>query len=142
MQLLYRILADVVVVAHFAYVLFVMLGLLAILAGRLLHWEWTRGIRFRILHGAAILIVVAEAWCGITCPLTTWENALRRLGGQSTYEGDFIAEFAHNVLFVSASPAVLTACYTAFGLLVAASFWLAPPRWRKGTPPASPHDVS
>lgn len=129
MELLYRILADVVVVLHAAYVLFVIVGLLAVLLGRLRSWQWTRGFWFRIVHLAMMLVVVAETWLGITCPLTTWETALRRRAGQAGYEGDFIARFVHDLLFYDAPDWVFTASYTAFGLLVVASFVLAPPRW-------------
>lgn len=129
MELLYQILADVVVLAHFAYVLFVILGLAAVLIGWLRGWAWTRRFWFRVIHLAMILIVVFEAWFGITCPLTTWEQELRKRAGQTTYDGAFIAQLVHDLLFVEAEPWVLSLCYTAFGLAVLASFLLAPPRW-------------
>jgi hypothetical protein len=128
MELLYQILADVVVVTHFAYVLFVILGLLAVLIGWLRGWQWTRRFWFRMIHLAMILIVVVEAWFGITCPLTTWERELRKLAGQATYEGAFVAQFVHDLLFFDAPPWVFTLCYTLFGLAVLSSFILAPPR--------------
>ncbi|MFO1093677.1 MAG: DUF2784 domain-containing protein [Planctomycetaceae bacterium] len=136
MQLVYQILADVVVAAHFAYVMFVILGLLAVLIGRIFQWEWTRRFWFRVIHLAMILIVVVESWFGVVCPLTTWENSLRKLAGQTTYNGAFIAQWIHDVLFVEASPAVLTTCYTVFGLAVLASFIVSPPRWPKRAQPA------
>lgn len=129
MELFYQILADVVVVAHFAYVLFVILGLLAVLVGWLRSWQWTRRFWFRLIHLAMILIVVVESWFGITCPLTTWENQLRRLAGQTTYRGAFVADFVHDMLFFDAEPWVFTMCYTVFGLAVVLSFVLAPPHW-------------
>jgi hypothetical protein len=75
-----------------------------------------------------ILIVVLEAWLGITCPFTTWEKELRRLAGQTTYQGDFLANFVHETLFFDAPAWVFTVCYTSFGLLILATFLLAPPR--------------
>lgn len=124
----YRILADITVIVHVAYVLFVVLGVVAILLGWLRNWQWVRNPWFRYLHLTMIVVVVAEAWCGITCPLTTWEQNLRRLAGQQAYRGDFIANFLHEVLFFDAPDWVFTLCYTAFGLLIAATFILAPPR--------------
>jgi hypothetical protein len=129
MQVLYGILADAVVVAHFAYVLFVILGLLAVLIGRLLGWNWTRRFWFRVIHLSMIAIVVAEAWLGITCPLTTWENSLRKLAGKATYEGDFVGRWAHELVFLDISQEKLTPFYTVFGLLVLLSFLVSPPRW-------------
>ena len=69
----YRLAADAVVLVHFSYVAFVVVGLAAILLGLVCRWGWVRNFWFRSLHLLAILIVAAEAVCGITCPLTTWE---------------------------------------------------------------------
>ena len=55
---LYRLLADFVVIVHFAYVLSVILGLGAILLGRVFGWQWVRNVWFRGVHLAMILIVV------------------------------------------------------------------------------------
>lgn len=102
MELVYRLAADLVVAFHATYVLFVVVGFLLILIGILLKWSWIRNLWFRLAHLAAILIVVAEAWLGITCPLTTWEKALRAEAGQSTYRGDFVANLIHELLFFDA----------------------------------------
>lgn len=126
-----RILADLVVVIHFGYVLFVLIGLLLTLLGWLMNWGWVRNLWFRTIHLASIVVVVLEAWFGITCPLTTWENQLRSAAGQATYEGDFIASWVHEMLFFEAEPWVFTVCYTLFGGLVLATLLLVPPRWRK-----------
>jgi hypothetical protein len=128
MQLAYRLLADLVVAVHFAYVVFVIFGLLLILAGAVLRWRWTRNFWFRLLHLTMIGVVVAEAWCGIVCPLTTWENQLRALAGQATYRGGFVANLLHDLLFFQAEPWVFTLCYTLFGLSVLAALLLSPPR--------------
>jgi len=133
MALFYRLLADVVVVVHASYVSFVILGQVAILIGILLRWGWIRNWPFRMAHLAAILLVVTEAWCGITCPLTTWEQSLRELAGEPSYEGDFIANCVHQFLFYHAPPWVFTICYSVFGGLVLLTFLLAPPR-RKPKP--------
>jgi polyferredoxin len=131
MELLYRILADVVVTIHVAYVAFVLGGLVLTLAGAALHWRWVRNIWFRLVHLAMIGIVVAEAWCGVVCPLTTWENDLRELAGQATYRGGFIANVLHDSLFFDADPWLFTLGYSLFGLMVLATFFLAPPRLLK-----------
>jgi polyferredoxin len=89
MRLLYRLLADLVVTVHFVYVAFVIVGLMLIIAGTALRWRWVRNFWFRVLHLAMIGIVVAEAWCGVVCPLTSWENKLRQLAGQAAYSGGF-----------------------------------------------------
>lgn len=128
---LYRFAADAIVVLHVAYVLFVMLGLLATLIGRLLRWQWVHNAWFRIPHLTAIAIVVVEAWCGIVCPLTTIEADLREKAGDAHYQGDFIGHWAHECLFIDAAHWVFTVAYSLFGLVVLASVWLVPIRFRK-----------
>lgn len=125
----YCILADVIVVLHFAFVAFVAGGMIAILAGIALRKAWARNFWFRVGHLAAIAVVVAESLCGVLCPLTEWEDRLREAGGGTAEPGSFIGRWIHAVLFVDVAPATLTWCYTLFGLAVLAAFVLAPPRW-------------
>ena len=128
MQLLYRILADVVVTVHFAYVGFVILALVCTLVGAALGWRWVRNFWFRVAHLTMIGIVVVEAWLGIVCPLTTWEKSLRQRAGQAAYQGDFLANLLHDAMFFDAPPWVFTVGYTLFGLAVLATFLWAPPQ--------------
>ena len=131
MEFVYRLAADLVVTVHAAYVLFVVAGFLLILLGIVLRWSWIRNLWFRLAHLAAILVVVAEAWLGIACPLTTWEKALRAKAGQSTYRGDFVANLIHELLFYDAPQWVFILGYSLFGLLVLLTFFLAPPGRRR-----------
>ncbi len=133
MQTLYRIAADVMVVAHFGYFTFVVMGFLLVLIGIVRRWQWIRNFWFRSLHLLAILIVAAEAVCGIKCPLTTWENDLRQLAGETIYQGSFVAKWAHAILFFDAEPWVFNVAHTLFGLIVLLTFVLAPPRWKRQT---------
>lgn len=115
--------ADAVLVVHALFVAFVVIGQVLILAGLLRHWDWVRGLRFRVAHLAAIVIVVAQAWIGVLCPLTLLENALRRRAGELPYAESFIGYWLHRVIFYEAEPWVFTVVYTAFGGLVALT-WL------------------
>lgn len=130
-MVVYRLLADLIVVIHFSYVLFVILGLVLTLAGGWLGWNWVRNRWFRWIHLGMISVVVLEAWCGITCPLTTWENALREKAGDQTYQGDFIAAWVHEAVFFETEPWVMTLVHTSFGAAVVASLLLVPPARRK-----------
>ena len=120
-------LADVVVVLHGAYVAFVLIGLLAVVAGYVLCWNWIRNVWFRGTHLAMILVVVVEAFAGITCPLTTLENYLRFQAGMTVREGTFVGQIVHDWLFYDVQPWVLTAAYSLFALLVLATWIFAPP---------------
>ena len=125
----YRIAANVIAVVHFAFVVFVVLGLLLILLGAVRRWNWVRNFWFRLAHLLAILFVVGQVWCGVSCPLTVWEKQLRVLAKQPSYEGDFIATWVHRLMFFSAPTWVFTLAYTLFGLAVLATFLFARPNW-------------
>ncbi len=129
MKLLCQIAADVIVVVHFAFVAFVVSGLILILFGAVRRWNWVRNFWFRLAHLLAIVFVVGESWLNVVCPLTTWEKRLRELTGQTSYEGDFIARWVHDVLFYDFSPRTFTIAYTLFGLAVLATFLFARPNW-------------
>ncbi len=122
------LLADFILVVHFAFVLFVVASLPLIWIGALAGWRWIRNFPFRMAHLAAILFVSAEAAAGIWCPLTLWEDALR---GTAQDQG-FVARWIHSVMFYNLPEWVFTAAYVAFALAVAATLWLLPPdRFRK-----------
>jgi hypothetical protein len=124
-------LADGVLAAHVAIVLFVVLGLLLIVGGNLLGWRWVNAPWFRVLHLATIAIVVCEAALGWVCPLTTLEMWLRARAQATPYAGSFIAHWLQALLFWTAPPWVFTAAYSVFGLAVAAAWWRFPPAFRK-----------
>ncbi len=131
----YRIAADLVLVLHTGFIAFVLFGLIVVLVGMAKHWQWVRNFWFRVGHLAAIAYVVVQALFGLVCPLTTLENSLRVRGGQQAYaEGGFIQFWLHKLIFFDAEPWVFTVCYTAFGLLVVATMWWAPPQrpqWKR-----------
>ena len=87
--MLYRLLADLVVVLHFAFVLFVVFGGLFAL-------RWPRAAWIHLpaaLWGAGIEFIQ-----GI-CPLTPLENRLRRLGGEAGYSGGFVERYVMAALY-------------------------------------------
>jgi hypothetical protein len=120
------LLADLILVVHFAFVLFVVLGLPLVWIGAAAGWRWIRNFRYRIAHLAAILFVSIEAAAGIWCPLTLWEDALRG----TTPDKSFVARWIHALLFYDLPPWVFTAAYISFAALVALTWWRIPPRRR------------
>ncbi len=125
---LYSLLADLVLITHVSFVLFVVIGLLVILTGGALGWKFVRNQWFRALHLASIGLVVVQAWLGIICPLTKLEMYLREQAGDATYEGTFIAHWLHKLLYYHAPPWVFIVGYTLFGFAVALSWWKVRPR--------------
>ena len=131
-QKLYLVLADAILVIHFAFVSFVLVGLLLVWVGKLCGWNFVRNIWFRVAHLCAIGVVAAESLAGFICPLTTWENRLRFMaGGEEQYQGSFIQHWLHQVMFFELSENVFTVIYIIFFAAVALSFWFVPPRRRR-----------
>lgn len=127
---MWALLADAVLVLHFAIVLFVIGGLVATIAGNLLGWRWVNGYVFRLAHLAAIAVVVLQAWLGQWCFLTVLESWLRRQAGQATYGESFIEHWVSRVMFFEAPTWVFALAYTAFAALVVVAWWKWPPRRR------------
>ena len=125
----YSVLANVVLVLHFAYVLFVVFGLIAIVVGLILRRKWARNFWLRITHLAMIGIVVIQSWLGTMCPLTILENELRARANQGHYPNDFIGYWLHRMMFFSFPAWVFALVYSVFGALVLATFVFGPPRW-------------
>lgn len=127
----YQLLANGVLLLHVAIVVFVVGGLVLIILGNLRVWRWVNALWFRLAHLAAITVVVAEAWMGAVCPLTTFEMSLRAKAGASTYAASFIEHWLQRILYYEAPSWVFTVVYTLFGLVVAATWWYFPPRRRQ-----------
>jgi len=91
---IYRLIADVVVVVHLGFVVFVVLGGLLVIRWRRLAW----------LHLPAVVWGIFIELAGWICPLTPIENRLRRAAGGGGYEGGFVEHYVVPVLY----PDVLT----------------------------------
>ena len=85
----YRLLADLVVVFHFATVLFVVAGGVLVVWRRRLAW----------VHLPVVAWVVFAECFHHLCPLTYLENWLRAQGSGGTYQGDFVAHYIMPVLY-------------------------------------------
>jgi len=89
-----RVLADAVFLVHMAFILFVV-------GGALLAFRWPR---VAWVHVPAALWAAWVELSGTVCPLTPWENAMRRAGGGSGFSGGFIEHYLVPVVY----PAALT----------------------------------
>jgi Protein of Unknown function (DUF2784) len=118
------LLADVVLVVHFAFVLFVVGGFALIPAGAALGWRWVRNRAFRYSHLAAIVFVAAEALAGMVCPLTLWEHVLRRTSPDGP---SFVAQWVSRLLYYDLPEWVFATAYVVFASAVAVTLWLIPP---------------
>src|SRR3954470_10716834 len=87
-------LADLVVVFHFAFVLFVVLGGLLVL-----RWRWLAYVHLPVALYEALIELI-----GWVCPLTPLEKRLRESAGLQSYQGGFVEHYFLPVLY----PAGLT----------------------------------
>jgi hypothetical protein len=90
----FGLLADLVLILHFAFIAFAVLGALAWLRWRYAPW----------VHLPAVAWGVGIELSGGICPLTPLENALRRAAGDPGYAGGFIERYLGALIY----PAGLT----------------------------------
>jgi hypothetical protein len=123
MQIVYRIAADLTVCLHLSYVLFIVLGQVGVMAGAVRGWKWVRNTKFRLLHLIGILIVVAESWLGITCPLTTLEHGP---GAQATLVAAFDRGNLIRTHSITSTPAARQSAGAPGKNLPLFIFWITP----------------
>lgn len=121
-------LADAILVLHVGVVAFVVGGELAILVGGRRGWRWVRNTALRVIHLVLIVFIALQAWLGALCPLTIWEQALRRRAGQTVYTESFIEHWLSQLIFFELPWWVFVAAYTAFAALVLLTWRWVPPR--------------
>ncbi len=85
----YRAAADAILVAHLAFVLFVVFGAFLVLRWPRLAW----------LHIPAVVWAAFIEFSGTICPLTPLEVALRQRAGQAGYGGGFVDHYVVSLLY-------------------------------------------
>lgn len=84
-----RLLAEVVMVLHFAVLAF-------LLVGGFLAWRWRWVIYPHVAMGAWAVLSLSTP---ITCPITVWENYFRGLAGMPVLETGFIDHYIDGVWY-------------------------------------------
>jgi len=105
----FRALADAVVVVHFAFVVFVAVG-------GLIAWRWPWVL---VLHVPTVVWAVGIVTVGYDCPLTSLERYFRRLGGEQVPRQGFIDRYVEGVIF----PGRLTPLFRAIAALLIVVGW-------------------
>ena len=90
--MLFRLGADLVLMLHLSFVLFVLLGGFLLIRWPRLVW----------LHLPAVAWGAFVEFSGLICPLTPLENWLRTQAGEATYRGDFIVRYLSAILYPEA----------------------------------------
>jgi len=89
---MYPLLADLVLIVHLAFVVFVLCGGLLVL-----RWRWVAW-----LHLPAVAWGAFVEFSGWICPLTPLENWLRAQAGEADYDGDFVLRYLLPMLYPEA----------------------------------------
>jgi len=87
--MIYRILADLIVLVHLGFILFVVLGGFFVLRWRKLAW----------VHIPLAIWGAVVEFANLICPLTPLENHLRELGGGSGYQIDFVEQYIVPIVY-------------------------------------------
>ncbi len=117
-----RLAADAVLLLHAAFIVFALLGGLLALAWR--HAPW--------LHLPAVAWAVWIEISGGLCPLTLWEDRLRRAAGQAGYDGSFVERWLLPVIYPGGLTPTVQWLLAAGVLLVnAVVYTLVWRRWRQ-----------
>jgi hypothetical protein len=111
-RMLFRILADIVVVLHLFWILFLIAGA-----------YWGRNRRgVMVVHGAGLLFAIVSQVLGWYCPLTHLEAWLmNKQHAAPAYPGSFIAHYAQKLVYIDVPP---SAIFAATLILVAVNGWL------------------
>lgn len=114
--MIYRVLADLVLVAHGLFVAFVVFGgLLALWKPRLAYWHLPA-----LAWGA---MVIGMGWI---CPLTPLEVSLRQQAGQQGYAGGFIEHYVLGVIYpagITRSTQIVLAVLLIAGNIAVYALW-------------------
>jgi hypothetical protein len=117
-------LADLILLVHFALAVFIVLGLPLVWMGAWLGWNWVRGRALRYAHAIAILVVAAEALAGSVCPLTRLEDALRASADGRSFIGRWFAR----LLYYDFPEWAFTLAYVLYAAATLATLRLVAPR--------------
>jgi len=119
--MLYKIIADIIVVLHFIWIIFMLAGFFLTIYGFFYQkfFDWWL---FRTLHLLGILFVGILTVLQRFCPLTILENLSRaRYSPESTYPGSFIVHYIEKLVYPDINQTLLrlgTVFVTIFILIV------------------------
>lgn len=125
------LIANLILCVHLTYIGVVVFSVPLIIAGGIRRWEWVHRPVFRFTHLLMIAFVAFESTIGMECPLTVWENDYRLDAAEDVYaNNNFIASWAHRLIYYELPDWMFMALYASFALLVAGLFYFVPVRRR------------
>ena len=87
--------ADIILMFHFAIIFFITFGFFLIPIGYSFDWIWIKNSKLRICHCGMMIFVTLETILGITCPLTLIENSLRGINDSTSFISYWISQIIY-----------------------------------------------
>jgi len=125
--MLYKIIADIIVVLHFIWIIFMLLGFFLTIYGffRKEFFDWWL---FRSLHLLGILFVGIITFLRRFCPLTILENLSRvKYDPESAYPGSFIIHYIESLVYPDVNQTLLRITTILVSVFVLAVYIVKPP---------------
>ena len=116
---IYRVLADLVMLFHFAVILFIVMG-------GFLTWRWPR---LAWVHLPAVAYGISISLVGWVCPLTPLESELRLRAGQRGFEGGFVEHYILPIIYPPGLTPQIQVLF-ALGLILLMGLAYGIPLWR------------
>ncbi len=117
-------LADILMIIHLFWAAFMVIGLPLGL--------WLRSSVLRWVHFGGMVITAFIAVAGMYCPLTLWEETLRRGADRSfSFEGGFLAYHLSSILYPQIEPWILRSASLFWGALTVLAMVMVKPRKNK-----------
>lgn len=125
----HKIFADVIIVAHFLYILFMLLGFLFTGYALFFRQKFFDRWLFRSLHLLGIFYVASLSILGKYCPLTILENELRlRYEVSAVYSGSFIVHYLEKLVYPDVNPLVIQIPTVFLAIFTIVVFIIKPPK--------------
>ena len=114
------LLADMLMILHFLWAAFMVIGLPLGL--------WLRSPPLRWIHFGGMMATALFAATGMYCPLTVWEENMRWATDPGfSYEGSFLASHLSSILYPQIQPWILRSASVFWGALTVVTMMVVRP---------------
>jgi len=125
--MIYKIIADIIILIHFIWILFILAGFVLTLGGFIWKKNFDRWL-FRTFHLLGILFVATLTILGEYCPLTILENNLMaKYDPNLIYPGSFIAHYVGKLVYPDVEPMIIVVPTIMIGLITLVIYIIKPP---------------
>jgi hypothetical protein len=126
-----ELLADLLMLAHACFSVFVLYGLVFIFAGLIVNWRWTRNAWFLNVHLGLTVLLLARIWLSQPCPFSLAEDSLRRQITAPCPLGNPFHDILHQLAFRGDDPHGFARSTTIFGVIALLAHVASRLRWSK-----------